>query len=108
MKGNAQAMRVAIEQVVRGIAPGSVLSYGEVARRAGWPRRARLVARILATADDPQLPWHRVVRSDGRIAFGVGSPAFLRQQQLLGEEGVTVVNGRVRAASRTLDAMLWG
>ena len=38
---------------VRAIAPGDVAGYGEVARRAGLPGRARLVARILSAGDEP-------------------------------------------------------
>lgn len=63
---SAQA-RLRILQVVRAIAVGEVAGYGDVARRAGLPGRARLVARVLSGNDDPQLPWHRVVRSDGRL-----------------------------------------
>ena len=35
-------------------APGQVAGYGEVARRAGLPGRARLAARVLAGNDDPE------------------------------------------------------
>ncbi len=63
---------------VRAIAPGQVAGYGEVARRAGLPGRARLAARVLAGNDDPTLPWHRVLRADGRIAFPPGSAGGTR------------------------------
>ena len=49
---------------VRAIPCGQVAGYGDVARRAGLPGRARLAARVLGENEDPQLPWHRVVRSD--------------------------------------------
>lgn len=107
--------RDAILAAVRGIPRGTVSSYGGVARRAGLPGRARLVARILASNDDPTLPWHRVLRSDGRIAFAAGSDDFQRQLRRLEGEGVTVSNGRVRNAGDgdarsdlSLDALLWG
>ena len=54
---------------IRAIPRGQVAGYGEVARRAGLPGRARMVARLLSHNDDRRLPWHRVLRSDGRIAF---------------------------------------
>lgn len=64
------------------------------------------------TPDDIELPWHRVVRSDGRIAFAVGSAEFIEQVQRLRAEGVTVNNGRVDLAEHglesNLDALLWG
>ena len=63
-----------------------------------------------ATNTDPKLPWHRVLRSDGRIAFPEGSKNFREQSQRLRAEGVVVSNGRVRMPSRerSLDAMIWG
>src|SRR5690606_6785795 len=68
---------------IRAIPRGQVAGYGEVARRAGLPGRARLVARILSHNDDARLPWHRVLRSDGRIAFPEGSRAYREQSQRL-------------------------
>lgn len=96
--------------VVRAIPRGEVAGYGEVARRAGLPGRARWVARLLAASDDPALPWHRVLRSDGRIAFPPGSASWQEQVRRLRAEGVDVRDGRVRVArgARLLDAEVWG
>lgn len=96
--------------VVRAIGPGEVAGYGEVARRAGLPGRARLVAALLAGNDDPTLPWHRVLRSDGRIAFAEGSAGWIEQLQRLRAEGVQVEGGRVRGqrAAPDLDEGMWG
>lgn len=95
---------------IRAIPAGEVAGYGEVARRAGLPGRARLVARILGQNEDPDLPWHRVLRSDGRIAFPEGSRGFREQGQRLRAEGVRVEAGRVRGqrAAATLDEQMWG
>jgi methylated-DNA-protein-cysteine methyltransferase-like protein len=108
-KPTADASRQRILAAVRAIPAGEVAGYGEVARRAGLPGRARLVARILAAGDVPGLPWHRVLRSDGRIAFPEGSEGFDEQVQRLRAEGVRVEGGRVRGqrAAPTLDEMLW-
>ena len=95
---------------VHAIPRGQVAGYGEVARRAGLPGRARLAARVLSGNTDPDLPWHRVLRADGRIAFPEGSDGFREQAQRLRAEGVAVVNGRVRLPTRAgtdLDAELW-
>lgn len=102
--------RERILQVVRAIPRGQVLGYGEVARRAGLPGRARLAARVLSENDDPKLPWHRVLRSDGRIALPAGSPGFDRQVALLRKEGLTVESGRVRGvrAAADIDELVWG
>ena len=95
---------------IRAIPAGEVAGYGEVARRAGLPGRARLVARLLGQNEDPGLPWHRVLRSDGRIAFPDGSRGFREQSQRLRAEGVRVESGRVKGqrAAATLDEQMWG
>lgn len=95
---------------VRAIPRGQVAGYGEIARRAGLPGRARLAARVLSGNADPRLPWHRVLRSDGRIAFPPGSEGFREQARRLRAEGVKVENGRVRMprVAPDLDAEIWG
>jgi methylated-DNA-protein-cysteine methyltransferase-like protein len=104
-----EAIRVMIAAIPR----GRVCSYGEVADRVGLPRRARLVARVLReTPDEVQLPWFRVLRVDGRIAFPPGSRGFREQARRLAAEGVLVRGGRVDLArygwERDLDGLLWG
>lgn len=85
-----------IRETVAAIPLGKVASYGQVAELAGWPRRARYVARVLGqTPAAAQLPWHRVVRADGRIAFVKGSKAFEKQRGRLEAEGVAVLGGRI-------------
>ena len=101
----------AIRRVIAAIPRGSVTSYGEIAVRAGLPGRARLVGRVLGDAGaGAKLPWHRVLRSDGRIAFPAGSKGFAEQARRLKAEGVIVRNGRVRMPARELDleAEVWG
>ena len=103
----------AIWRAVAAIPAGEWASYGEVARRAGLPRGARLVAFALRRAPDAiTLPWHRVVAAGGRIALPRGSRAAAEQARRLRAEGVQVVRGRIRVAARddaraTLDALLW-
>ena len=107
----AAARIVRILAAIRAIPRGEVAAYGVVAQRAGLPGRARLVARVLAQGDATDLPWHRVLRADGRIAFPPGSEPFRTQRVRLQAEGVTVdANGRVRMPRRvkTLDEALWG
>jgi methylated-DNA-protein-cysteine methyltransferase related protein len=103
---------VAILRVIAAIPAGRVASYGEIAARAGLGRRARLVGRLLRDADPAlKLPWHRVLRSDGRFAFAPGSRGFREQRQRLLIEGVVVLKGRVDLSrfgwQRNLDAELW-
>lgn len=97
---------------VNAIPSGSIASYGAVGERAGLHRRARLVARVLSDLPAGHaLPWFRVVRSGGRIAFAPGSADFRRQRRLLEAEGCMVnSSGMVTPAvsAPTLDALIWG
>ena len=53
-------------EVVRKIPKGKTLTYKEVARKAGSEKAFRAVGNILNTNYDPNIPCHRVVRSDGK------------------------------------------
>ncbi|MGH8041149.1 MAG: MGMT family protein [Rudaea sp.] len=105
------AAHAAILRAIRAIPRGRVSSYGEIAARAGLPRRARLVGRILGEYSALKLPWQRVLCANGRIAFARGSAGFREQRARLQEEGVIVRNGRVSLArfgwQRDVDAELW-
>ncbi|HNJ97690.1 MAG TPA: MGMT family protein [Ilumatobacteraceae bacterium] len=82
-----------IIDVIRALREGEVVTYGDIADTAGYPRLSRVVGRILATSD-LDLPWWRVVNSVGRLV-----PGNEREQAaLLRAEGVTVQDGRVRRA----------
>ena len=81
----------AVRLVVRDLRRGEVVSYGEVARRAGYPRAARAVGNVLAVSHG--LPWWRVVRASGALAAHGG----LEQARRLRREGVTVRDGAVKA-----------
>ena len=56
-----------VYEIVRKIPSGKTLTYAEVARRAGSPKAARAVGNILHGNRDPQVPCHRVIRSDGTM-----------------------------------------
>lgn len=90
-----------IVAVMREIPRGTVTSYGRVAALAGNPRAARRVVWVLRQPGR-QLPWHRVLRSDGSIGLPRGG-GFELQQALLEDEGVEVSpTGRI-----DLDRYLW-
>ncbi|MES9906245.1 MAG: methylated-DNA--[protein]-cysteine S-methyltransferase [Sedimenticola sp.] len=86
-----------IWQTVQLIPRGRVAGYGQVADLAGLPGRARMVGRALGQAPAGMaLPWYRVLRSSGQIAFPTGSDKAERQKGALQEEGVVVLNNRVK------------
>lgn len=88
---NADAWRRAVYAVVRRIPPGRVATYSLVGVVAGRPLAARAVGNIMGACDDPTVPCHRVVRSNGL-------PAFPRHSTLLRREGVGFVGPRVDIA----------
>ncbi|MDO8211842.1 MGMT family protein [Conexibacter sp. CPCC 206217] len=69
---------------VRATPEGFVRSYGDVS-----PGAPRLTGAVLSACDDPDLPWHRIVRADGSLAKGA------RQRALLEAEGVPFRGERV-------------
>ena len=97
----------AIWNVVARIPRGQVSSYGDVARAAGLPGRARLAGTALRLMpEDMNLPWHRVMGAGGRIVFPKSSRHFREQARLLRSEGVPVKDGRVaRSALVNLDEL---
>ena len=80
----------AVRTVVRDLRRGEVVSYGEVARRAGYPRAARAVGNVLASSMG--LPWWRVVRANGELAAHGGE----EQARRLRREGIGIRDGRVK------------
>ena len=82
-----------ILDVIRSLRAGEVVTYGDIAEDAGYPKMSRLVGRILATTDE-DVPWWRVVNSVGRLV-----PGHEREQAaLLRTEGVKVTDGKVKQA----------
>lgn len=79
-----------LREVIADLGVGEVVSYGEVARRAGRPGAARSVGAFLS-GHGGGLPWWRVVRADGTLA----DHKVRDQQRRLRAEGVECVGGRV-------------
>ena len=71
-------------QRIRATPPGFVRTYADVS-----PGAPRFAGSVLSAADDPALPWHRIVRADGSLAKGA------RQRALLEAEGVPFRGERV-------------
>ncbi|GGO80777.1 hypothetical protein GCM10011348_18230 [Marinobacterium nitratireducens] len=85
-----------IWQVVAGIPPGRVCTYGTVAELAGLPRRARMVGRVLSRLPEgSRLPWHRVVNARGELSLPADSPGAQMQRERLEDEGIGFVRGRI-------------
>ena len=78
----------AVLSAVTEIPVGKVATYGQIARLIGYPKNARLVARVLSHADYyGDYPCHRVVNASGRLA-----PGWAAQAKLLQEAGVALID----------------
>ncbi len=56
-----------VYDVVRSIPSGQTMTYKEVAQKVGSPHAYRAVGNALNKNYDPQIPCHRVIRSDGDV-----------------------------------------
>jgi len=89
------SLRRQILEAARRIPRGRAATYGDVAAAAGSPRSAREVGRALAGLPaDTDVPWWRIVNSQGAISPRAGGGAVL-QAALLAEEGLLGADGRV-------------
>ena len=85
-----QESTLRILAAIRAVPAGRVSCYRDIGFAAGLPNGARQVARILhAMGETEKLPWHRIVKADGRIALREGAGKEL-QIALLRSEGVRV------------------
>jgi methylated-DNA-protein-cysteine methyltransferase related protein len=69
---------------VRLVPEGRVTTYGDLS-----PGAPRFAGTVLSECDEPDVPWHRIVRADGSLAKGE------RQRRLLDAEGVPFSGERV-------------
>ncbi len=92
---------VQIWKTVQHIPKGKVASYGQIADLAGLPGRARLVGKALAKVpesgwQEKPVPWYRVINSQGKISFPVGSDFFEKQKHFLQEEQIIVIGTKIK------------
>jgi len=71
--------------VVSKIKKGNVLTYTQVAERAGSPRACRAVGNILSKNFNPTIPCHRVIRTNG--VSGGYNPVAEKKKKILQAEG---------------------
>jgi methylated-DNA-protein-cysteine methyltransferase-like protein len=90
-KADSGEVRLRIEKVIRAIPLGKVLTYGGVAKAAGFPGLSRMVARILHRGFG--LPWQRVLGAGGEIKLR--GESAMEQRFRLQAEGVRFRGRRV-------------
>lgn len=102
MRVDTELFKKEVYEIVSAIPHGKVLTYGEIARLVGCPNHFRLVGRVMQGASSAlDLPCHRVVNSQGRMA-----PGWTEQRILLENEGVRIkANGCVDMSVSLWDVM---
>lgn len=83
----ARSFSERVRRIVGGIGRGKTRTYKEVAAAAGSPRAYRAVGNILSKNDDPRIPCHRVIRSDGRA--GGYNRGAAQKRRILFSEGIS-------------------
>lgn len=97
---NQQVFYEQVWVLVRQVPPGKIVTYGQIAQMLPLPVEvelqdyktmgARWVGDAMRACPD-DVPWHRVINSQGKISARSGAK---RQQQLLEEEGILFVKGK--------------
>jgi methylated-DNA-protein-cysteine methyltransferase-like protein len=78
-----------VYRVVSMIPPGRVVTYGQIAAYLGNPRAARTVGWALSSLPEGRdVPWHRVINSQGLVSGPARGRRVNEQRALLAEEGV--------------------
>lgn len=78
-----------VKDAVKQIPKGETRSYREVATAIGRPGAARAVGTVMKNNFDPEVPCHRVIKSDGTLgAYNRGGEA--KKRALLKAEGASV------------------
>lgn len=98
---NQEAYYEQVWQIVRQVPRGSVVTYGQVAQMIAVPEGvdaqtyqafgSRWVGTAMGASPD-DVPWQRVVNSQGKISYGRGER---KQRELLEAEGVVFVKDKI-------------
>ncbi|ALO44642.1 MGMT family protein [Pseudoalteromonas phenolica] len=86
-----------VHTIIGAIPFGRVATYGQIAKLAGQANYARKVGYILKSLPkESNLPWYRVINSQGKISFPAQTSKFIEQKERLESEGVIFLSNRVR------------
>lgn len=87
-KVDERSYRESVYELVRSIPVGRVMTYGQIALMLGEGYTARTVGYVMHGADSEQVPWQRVINSQGKCSTGRLTIPINLQQELLEAEGV--------------------
>ena len=88
MNVNDKTYRERVYEIVRPIPAGKVMTYGQLAIILGDGYTARTIGYVMHGADTEDVPWQRVINSQGKCSTGRLTIPINLQQELLEAEGV--------------------
>jgi methylated-DNA-protein-cysteine methyltransferase-like protein len=85
---NDQKYRRRVYEIVNAIPVGRVMTYGQIAEILGAGYTPRTVGFVMHAAETANVPWQRVINSQGACSTGRMTVPINLQQQILESEGV--------------------
>lgn len=85
---NDQKYRERVYKIVREIPNGRVMTYGQIAAILGAGYTPRTIGYVMHAADTENVPWQRVINSQGACSTGKMMLPVNLQQKMLEDEGV--------------------
>jgi methylated-DNA-protein-cysteine methyltransferase-like protein len=80
--------RERVFRIVGSIPAGRVMTYGQIANLLGEGYTPRTVGFVMHSVDNDDIPWHRVINSQGRCSTIDIVLPYDKQQRMLEAEGV--------------------
>ena len=96
-----QDLKLKVYRIIKTVPAGKVVSYGQLAILCDMPNSARIMGKI-AHYGPINLPWHRLVKSDGSMASGFVPGGPTNQLKLLQTEGIELVNKKVNMVNHRI------
>ncbi len=88
MNVDEQSYREKVYEIVREIPVGRVMTYGQIADMLGEGYTARTIGYVMHAADTKEIPWQRVINSQGACSTGKMMLPINLQQKMLEDESV--------------------
>ena len=85
---NDQKYRARVYEIVKAIPVGRIMTYGQIAEILGEGYTPRTIGFVMHAADTENVPWQRVINSQGACSTGRMTVPVNLQQQILEDEGV--------------------
>lgn len=85
---NDKKYRQKVYEIVNEIPVGRVMTYGQIAAILGEGYTPRTIGYVMHAADTENVPWQRVINSQGACSTGRMTVPINLQQSILESEGV--------------------